>query len=218
MFSKDIHESLLEGGDPQAEFETPGNPDLVDNEGRDEGSSSCKSREAELDGLPQLDNEYGDLFRDLCKATVVETQLNIINCIITYDSKHVISLSVDDRTINCKITEHDLVTFERIFELDVKGSWVVMNEIEQNNEGNVFCVPYSDNGKITALVFSNKGQVIDTLDLNEQFSMDTDSKPIFGFFNPMVTCCFVKDDNIFISAYHRDTFTQYNSIYSYKEH
>ena len=144
--------------------------------------------------------------------------MNIINCIITYDSKHVISLSVDDRTIHSKIVEHDLVTFEQKFELDIKGSWVVMNEIEQNNDGAVFCVPYSDNGSLTALIFDNTGKVLDTLDLNKEFSVEPESKPIFGFFYPMVTACFVKDDNIFISAYLRESFTQYNSIYSYKEH
>ena len=49
FMSKDIHESLLEGGDPQAEFETPGGPDMVD---KDSARISCSSRNADLDGLP----------------------------------------------------------------------------------------------------------------------------------------------------------------------
>lgn len=93
---------------------------------------------------------------------------------------------------------------ELCFTIEVEGSYVVMNEIEQNFKGNVFCLPYSDNGKLRALIFNNQGEeLVDRLNLNEICGIDEESKPILGFQNPMVTACFNHEDNIFIGVHHR---------------
>ena len=53
-------------------------------------------------------------------------------------------------------------------------------------------------------------------DLNKIFNVKRESKPILGFFQPMVTCCFVQDDNIFIQAFCRVHAQQYSFIYDWK--
>lgn len=81
-----------------------------------------------------------------------------------------------------------------------------MNEVEQNLAGNILCVPYQDNGKLGAIVFNNKGKQLANIDLNKELNnLDKSSKPIVGFNQPMVTACFIKNDDIFISAFHRRT-------------
>ena len=67
------------------------------------------------------------------------------------------------------------------------------------------------------VVFDCQGNTLSSLDLNELIGLDKQSKPIMGFFQPMVTACFVKDDDIYISVFHRKLIKQYNFIYSYKE-
>jgi len=47
-----------------------------------------------------------------------------------------------------------------------------MNEIQQNNTGDVFCVPYNDNGDLKALIFNNDGKIIVDLDFNKEFKLD----------------------------------------------
>jgi hypothetical protein len=68
---------------------------------------------------------------------------------------------------------------------------VVMNEIEQNTQGNIMCVPYSDNGDLNAIIFNNEGKELTRLDINQYCGIDQNSKPIVGFFQPMITCCFI---------------------------
>ena len=65
------------------------------------------------------------------------------------------------------------------------------------------CVPYSDDGKIRALVFRNTGEIIVELNLNEEFKIDKKSVPIMGLFNPMITACFISNDDLFIAVFHR---------------
>lgn len=92
-----------------------------------------------------------------------------------------------------------------------------MNEVEQNYEGDVMAVPYQDNGTFKVIIFNNKGEKLADLNLNEEFGIDTKTKPITGLLHPMVTCCFINDDNIFISVMHRYYKKVYSYIYSYKE-
>ena len=65
------------------------------------------------------------------------------------------------------------------------------------------CVPYSDNGYLKALVFKNTGDIIVEINLNEEFNIDKRSVPIMGLFNPMITACFISNDDLFIAVFHR---------------
>ena len=52
--------------------------------------------------------------------------------------------------------------------------------------------------------------------LNTDGSFDENSKPITGFWEPLITCCFIMNDDIFISTYHRIQKKQYHFTYSFK--
>jgi len=74
--------------------------------------------------------KYGHLFKDIIGEIKIETELNVTNCILTYDSKHVVAVCTDERQKQCDIVAHSLKTGEKIFDIDLKGEWIVMNEIE----------------------------------------------------------------------------------------
>jgi len=40
-------------------------------------------------------NKYGELFQDLTKRTYIDTQLEVVNIVITYDSKFCIAIVND---------------------------------------------------------------------------------------------------------------------------
>ena len=151
-----------------------------------------------MKGLPELEKDYGQLFKDLVKAQNVETDLDMINCIITYDSKHVVVIQGDERIIHAHITAYTLKTYEQVFKIELSGKYIVMNEIEQNIAGEVICVPYNDNGLMRLIIMHNTGEVIDTLHINTICKTDNLNKPVFGFLNPLVTCCFNHDGDIFV--------------------
>jgi len=202
---KDIKEPLLSAGDDDKAT-----------------SSDCSSDDGHPEhlhhGLPQLEKKYSQLFRDLAVSHTVETELNVITCIISYDSKHVVTLSVDERLEHGQVTCTSLQTYEEVFKIDIKGDWVVMNEIEQNIPGQVFAVPYSDNGKLSLLVVKNTGEVVSTIEINPICGLGDDCcKPIIGQPNPMVTACFDHNDDIYVSAFHREERMCHFFLYSYKE-
>jgi len=104
-----------------------------------------------------------------------------------------------------------------VHEYDIKGTFVVLNEIEQNYAGDVMCIPYQDNGIFKAYIIDNKGTTIKDMDFNQICEFDERSKPIMGFYQPMITACFIQNDDIFFSVHHRFDNIQKSFIYSYKE-
>ena len=85
----------------------------------------------------------------------------------------------------------------------MKGDHIVANEIEQNYNGDTMCVPYSDDGNFRVLVFTNTGEKIVKLNMNDELGIDKKSRPIMGLFNPMIKAYFVKDGDLFVSIFHR---------------
>ena len=65
-------------------------------------------------------------------------------------------------------------------------------------------------------VISNTGEILDELDVSAEIGTDNKSKPIIGQSEPMITCSFIADDNLFISAYHRIQRTQYHFTYNFQ--
>jgi hypothetical protein len=95
-----------------------------------------------------------------------------------------------------------------------------MSLIEQSNNGDIFAVAYQDNGKFFVSIFNNEGEDIDTINVSNIISdeiLDVESKPITGFFEPLITCCFIEDDNLLVQVYHRIQKKHYHFTYSYKE-
>jgi hypothetical protein len=68
---------------------------------------------------------------------------------------------------------------------------------------------------LSAIVFNNTGKVLSKIGLNRACGIDEGSKPIVGFFQPMITCCFIQEDLIYFTVHHRVTSMCYNFIYSH---
>jgi len=83
------------------------------------------------------------------------------------------------------------------------GVYMKMNLVEQSYDGTVFAVAYQDNGKFMVVFVNNKGTVLDELDVSEKLALDPGSKPVTGFMEPLITCAFIANDDIYLSAYHR---------------
>ena len=65
----------------------------------------------------------------------------------------------------------------------------------------MFAVAYQDNGKFFVAIFNNEGEDIETINISDiipEDILDSESKPITGFFEPLITCCFIADDDLFI--------------------
>mgnify|MGYP006952841062 CR=1 FL=1 len=142
-------------------------------------------------------------------------KINVITVVITYDSRHTVALCTDERQQECRIQQHEINRAGHMYTIPVKGKWVVMHEVEQNVDGSIMCVPYSDDGALSAIVFNNTGKVLSTIGLNRACGIDEGSKPIVGFFQPMITCCFIQEDLIYFTVHHRVTSMCYNFIYSH---
>ena len=170
-------------------------------------------RQEELPGLPQF-REAAHLFRGLCCRKSIKTDLSVITVVITYDSKHAVCLCADERLIHGQIQLFSLETFARKFVLDIRGKHVAMNEVEQNDQGDLLCVPFQDAGSLGIKVLSNTGQELANLDLNTMLKLDRGSKPIMGFFQPMITACFLPNDDLFINVFHRPTMMHHHLICS----
>ena len=98
-----------------------------------------------------------------------------------------------------------------------------MKEIEQNEEGTIFAVPYLDDGEFRLRVFEipekenmdAKTEITRTkeeieareLNINEALGLDNHTMPIDNFPDPFINCCFVDKSccklifvNLFYSA------------------
>jgi len=89
-----------------------------------------------------------------------------------------------------------------------------MNTIEQSLDGETFCIAYQDNGKFRVNIVNNQGHEVDTINVSEFLELDNLSKPISGFWEPLICACFIpapgepKDvkanqHTVFIACYHR---------------
>jgi len=78
-----------------------------------------------------------------------------------------------------------------------------MNQIEQTDCGKFFLIAYSDDGNFATKVFDNTGKVLDTHDVSKALELDNFSKPVYGFYEPLIVACFLPENNVFIAAYHR---------------
>lgn len=79
------------------------------------------------------------------------------------------------------------------------------------------CIPYQDNGCMRAYIIDNKGNMIKNMCFNEICGFDNKSKPIMGFYQPMITACFIQNDDLFFSIHHRIENIQKSFIYSWKQ-
>jgi hypothetical protein len=169
-----------------------------------------------LEGFPEFDR-YGPLFPHLTNRIQCETdEQEVVAMAISYDSKAALAI-VARGDEHFELQSWCLVSYKLIFKVEYNGEYLKMNLIEQNNKGDKFAVAYQDNGTFFVSVVNNKGEELDNVKITDLLALDAASKPITGFGEPMITCCFLdtENDDLFIAVYHRPTKTQYHLKYSF---
>lgn len=212
MYSNSDRQSLDDMDMP--EYRPPAN--LA--EKKEKQSTRSSDRDTVISGLPQFDaSGDGQLFQDLTKRNYVITEHDVINIIIAYGSKYCIAIVTEDDD-KFELQGFELESFgERAFTFKFEGEYIKMKEIEQNDGGNVFGIAYQDNGQFFVQVVSVQGDDLGLLPVSEVLQIDQESKPITGFWEPLITVSFLPGDNIFVSCYHRMEMKNYMFIFSYKE-
>lgn len=62
---------------------------------------------------------------------------------------------------------------------------------------------YQDNGEFFISFVKNTGEELDNFDVSEYLGIDNNSLPLSDFYEPLITVCFIEDDNVMVTVYHR---------------
>ena len=164
---------------------------------------------------------FNDAFSGLTRSKNVKTKYPIINCIMTYNSKSAITITKKDDREHI-IHQFDLNTYEQTFEEVIGGiedvSYIKMSEIEQNSDGTRFAVAFLDNGHFKLRTFGSENRteeeaLASELDINKELGLDNHTMPINNFPDPFISCCFVRDDMIFVNLFHNEQRVHYHFMY-----
>lgn len=173
-----------------------------------------------LRGLPLLEPHH-ELFDELTLRHYIRTHdkagqdVDVISMVVSYDSAYLVAAcSSNDESFN--IIGYSLGTFQEVFNHEFRGEFMKVKVIEQNYEGNVFVVAYQDDGKFHVSFLEPGGQVMDSLDVSATVPLDSESKPVTGFSEPLIAVAVLPDGSVFVSAYHRYQKKQYYFMYQHK--
>jgi hypothetical protein len=84
----------------------------------------------------------------------VNTELPIIEAVVTQDSKHVVVL-ISNKDEHFELREYDVSDQREVFRKEYIGTYLRMNNIEQNKDGTMFAIAYQDNGAFFVNVIDN---------------------------------------------------------------
>ena len=88
--------------------------------------------------------------------------------------------------------------------IEYTGKYLKLLTIEQNDEGNVYALPYNDHGKyFVSIVSAESGKQVKLLNVNNVLNIDERSIPIDNIKYPMISCTFTGQNAIFVSVFHR---------------
>jgi len=62
----------------------------------------------------------------------------------------------------------------------------------------LYSFPYQDDGAFTVLYTNDKAVELDSCNVTALLGLDLQSKAITGFAEPMITSCFIQDDDALI--------------------
>ena len=88
-----------------------------------------------------------------------------------------------------------------------------MKDIEQFDDGKIFALAYIDQGVFRLQTF-NAEKIIANLNINEAIGIDDSTVPLNGMLEPPITCCFINSDELFVSLFHKMTYTNWHLLYS----
>ena len=85
---------------------------------------------------------------------------------------------------------YSLKTFRNIWIHPYNGEFLRMNLIEQDIEGELYCVPYQDEGFFFLSFLDQTGKEVENLDILKILDINQESLPISDFYEPMITVTF----------------------------
>lgn len=93
-----------------------------------------------------------------------------------------------------------------------------MNQIEQNFDGNKYACCYLDDGLFKMRVFgdaprSHVEALADEVCFNDLINLDNHTMPIDDFQYPMITCCFLTDDLIFVNFFYNKDVSHFHFVW-----
>ena len=95
--------------------------------------------------------------------------------------------------------------------IELEGSYLKAATIEQNSDGSKFALAYNDNGEIKLVVFDLEKELFQ-FNVSQHFGFEFKAMPLSGLFNPFAVCCFIDDEKIFFSFFHKKAKNHYHFI------
>ena len=117
---------------------------------------------------PRLNN-HRNLFKNLLKQTEIKLCDPVVSMVISQDSTKAISISKESDMMYC-ISQHDLESYEETFSEHLGGGendYIKCKEIAQNKEGNLFAVPYNNDGVFKIRIFGKENRDEEEINKND---------------------------------------------------
>lgn len=171
---------------------------------------------AQLDrGAAVRFKNFQECFLNLTSKKNIFTQYDVIQIMLTYDSKYAIALlKANESTFYVRI--YGLDNDEKYTEFMIQGARIKANLILQNMSANLFMLPYLDDGEFKILVFKIDGQVCD-ISLNNFVGIDNSTMPISGILDPMITAIFITNRLVFVTLFYRNDTTNWSLVLDIEE-
>jgi hypothetical protein len=133
--------------------------------------------------------------------------MDVIEIILNYDSTRCLAIckrnyAVDDLD-EFAIKIFSLKSFSEKASFPITGKLLRMNEIAQNDSADLFAIAYSMDGEFNVKILDVNGTERYHINVNDVLQLDRNCKPISGVLHPLITCCFLPNNRLFICAYHR---------------
>ena len=124
------------------------------------------------------------------------------------------------------VIQYCSTTNKPLDKIEIKGEYIKAQFVEQNETGDVFAIPYSDNGIFHILTFGKVTEEMlknniplkyEDFNVNEKFGIDNHTTPIAGFFQPFCLTCFSSDQNVlYYCFFHKTTMMHYHFLFDIK--
>ena len=164
---------------------------------------------------------YKNVFENLLKTQNVDTESPVVSAMITYDATRIIVVTKKSEKYYI-IKQYSLDDGKLHFEEGFMGNYIKMKDVEQNLAGTKFAVCYNDDGIYKLRIFDKYNrtpeQIADSeFNINDIVGIkDNNSMMISNFPDPFITCCYIKDDLLFIDLFYTYTFTHYHFFFNTK--
>ena len=98
---------------------------------------------------------FNDVFSGLTKSKNVVTMYPLVSCCITYNSKSAVTVTKNNDK-EYYVKQYSLESYKMTFEERIGGlesDYVKLKEVEQNSNGTLFAITYSNDGVFKVRTF-----------------------------------------------------------------